>query len=91
MKSIRAALEKGLRAAVDPVINWMVRGRVHPNTLSTLGFLITCSTQSPKGEHVIYGTYLISASPYEPGDEDAVMTMQQRKLTTRATLLTPPH
>lgn len=44
MKGIRAALEKGLRAAVDPVINWMVRARVHPNTLSTLGFLITCSS-----------------------------------------------
>jgi len=39
---VRAALEKGLRAAVDPVIEWMVRRRVHPNTLSTLGFLITC-------------------------------------------------
>jgi len=44
MKSLRAALEKGLRAAVDPIINWMVRERVHPNTLSTLGFLITCSS-----------------------------------------------
>jgi len=44
MKSLRAALERGLRAAVDPIINWMVRGRVHPNTLSTLGFLITCSS-----------------------------------------------
>jgi len=44
MKSIRAALERGLRAIVDPVINWMVKERVHPNTLSTLGFLITCSS-----------------------------------------------
>jgi CDP-diacylglycerol--glycerol-3-phosphate 3-phosphatidyltransferase len=44
MKNVRAALEKALRAAVDPVINWMVRARVHPNTLSTLGFLITCSS-----------------------------------------------
>lgn len=44
MKSLRAALEKGLRKAVDPVINWLVRARVHPNTLSTLGFLITCSS-----------------------------------------------
>jgi len=44
MKKIRDALEKGLRAAVDPIINWMVRARVHPNTLSTLGFLITCSS-----------------------------------------------
>jgi hypothetical protein len=55
------------------------------------GFLITSSTQSPKGEHVIYGIYLISASPYEPGDEDAVLTMRHRKLTSSVTLLTPPH
>jgi hypothetical protein len=55
------------------------------------GFLINSSTKSPKGEHVIYGTYLISASPYEPGDEDAALTMRHRKLTTSVTLLTPPH
>lgn len=60
-------------------------------THTEAGFLITSSTQSPKGEHVIYGTYLISASPYEPGDEDAVMAMRHRKLTTRVTLLTPSH
>ena len=44
MKKIRAALEKALRAAINPVIDWMVNARVHPNTLSTLGFLITCSS-----------------------------------------------
>jgi hypothetical protein len=60
-------------------------------THTEAGFLISSSTQSPKGEHVIYGTYLISANPYEPGDEDAVLTMRDRKLTTRATLLTPLH
>jgi hypothetical protein len=60
-------------------------------THTEAGFLITSSTQSPKGEHVIYGTYLVSASPYEPGDEDAVLTMRDRKLTTSVTLLAPPH
>ena len=44
MNKIRATLEKALRAAVNPVIDWMVGARVHPNTLSTLGFLITCSS-----------------------------------------------
>ena len=44
MNSVRAALERGLRSAVDPIINWMVDRRIHPNTLSTLGFLITCSS-----------------------------------------------
>jgi hypothetical protein len=53
------------------------------------GFLITSSTQSPKGEHVIYGTYLITAGPYEAGDEDAVLAMRDRKLTTCVSLLTP--
>jgi hypothetical protein len=60
-------------------------------THTEAGFLIKSSTQSPKGEHVIYGIYLISASPYEPGDEDAVLTMRHRKLTTSVTPLTPPH
>lgn len=44
MNSIRAALERGLRAAVEPVIAALTRWRVHPNTLSTLGFLITCTS-----------------------------------------------
>ena len=44
MKRIRAALERGLRAAVEPVIAWFTRRRVHPNVLSTVGFLITCSS-----------------------------------------------
>jgi len=44
MKKLRATLERGLRKAVSPVIDWMVDARVHPNTLSTLGFLITCSS-----------------------------------------------
>lgn len=65
--------------------------RAVTGTHTEAGFLITSSTKSPKGEHVIYGTYLISASPYEPGDEDAVMAMRDRKLTTRVTLLAPPH
>ena len=60
-------------------------------THTEAGFLINSSTKSPKGEHVIYGTYLISASPYEPGDEDAALTMRHHKLTTSVTLLTLPH
>lgn len=60
-------------------------------THTEAGFLINSTTESPKGEHVIYGTYLISASPYEPGDEDAALTMRHSKLTTSVTLLAPPH
>jgi len=44
MNSPRATLERGLRSAVDPIINWLVDRRVHPNTLSTIGFLITVSS-----------------------------------------------
>lgn len=44
MKSIRAELERGLRTAVEPIIARLVASRVHPNTLSTIGFLVTCSS-----------------------------------------------
>lgn len=44
MKRIRAVLEKGLRAAVEPVVSRLTSRRVHPNVLSTAGFLITCSS-----------------------------------------------
>jgi CDP-diacylglycerol--glycerol-3-phosphate 3-phosphatidyltransferase len=44
MKRIRDALERGLRAAVEPVIAVFTRAHVHPNTLSTIGFVVTCSS-----------------------------------------------
>lgn len=44
MNAIRGTLERGLRAAVEPIMAALTRWRVHPNTLSTLGFLITCSS-----------------------------------------------
>mgnify|MGYP001179592593 CR=1 FL=1 len=44
IKRIRDLGERGLRAVVEPVVAALTRWRVHPNTLSTLGFLITCSS-----------------------------------------------
>ena len=44
MKGIREALERGLRATVEPVVAALTRWRVHPNVLSTAGFLVTCSS-----------------------------------------------
>lgn len=44
MKRFRAFLEKGLRAAVEPAVSWFTSRRIHPNILSTIGFLITCSS-----------------------------------------------
>lgn len=44
MNRIRAVLEKGLRATVEPIVSWLTSRRVHPNILSTAGFLITCSS-----------------------------------------------
>ncbi|MFQ5689230.1 MAG: CDP-alcohol phosphatidyltransferase family protein [Gemmatimonadota bacterium] len=44
MKRIRALLERALRAGVEPLISRLVRWRVHPNALSTIGFAITCSS-----------------------------------------------
>lgn len=43
MKRIRKALERGLRFVVEPAVSRLVGWRVHPNALSTAGFLITCS------------------------------------------------
>ncbi len=44
MKAFRATLERGLRATVEPVVSWLVRRRIHPNLLSTAGFVVTCSS-----------------------------------------------
>ncbi|MEJ2334757.1 MAG: CDP-alcohol phosphatidyltransferase family protein [Gemmatimonadales bacterium] len=44
MKRLRAVLEKGLRATVEPAVSWLTNRRVLPNILSTAGFLITCSS-----------------------------------------------
>jgi len=44
MEDLRKIVEKGLRKAVEPIMAALTRWRVHPNTLSTIGFLITCSS-----------------------------------------------
>ena len=44
MNLLRRAVENGLRTVVEPIIAALTRWRVHPNTLSTIGFLITCSS-----------------------------------------------
>jgi CDP-diacylglycerol--glycerol-3-phosphate 3-phosphatidyltransferase len=44
MKKLRALLERGLRAAVEPIVDWMVEKRIHPNTLSTIGFALTSTS-----------------------------------------------
>ncbi len=44
MKAFRATLERGLRATVEPAVSWFVRRRIHPNLLSTAGFVLTSSS-----------------------------------------------
>ncbi len=44
MKAFRAMLERGLRATVEPAVSWFVRRRIHPNLLSTAGFVLTSSS-----------------------------------------------
>lgn len=44
MEAVRKAVERRLVAILSPAINWMVRRRVHPNALSTTGFLVTMSS-----------------------------------------------
>jgi hypothetical protein len=60
-------------------------------TPTEAGFLITSTTECPKGEHVLYGTYLISARPYQPGDENAALRMQHSKLVTQITPVAQGH
>jgi hypothetical protein len=66
-----------------------VRTQVVPGTPTETGFLITSTADCPKGEHVLYGSYLISAQSYEPGDEYAAFRMQHFKLTTRVSVVPP--
>ncbi|MFQ5529902.1 MAG: CDP-alcohol phosphatidyltransferase family protein [Gemmatimonadota bacterium] len=44
MKQLRDLIERALRASVEPLVSALTRWRVHPNTLSSLGFLITCTS-----------------------------------------------
>ena len=41
---MRKKIERGLVAVLQPVIDALTRRRVHPNVLSTIGFLITMSS-----------------------------------------------
>jgi hypothetical protein len=59
--------------------------RASVGTPTEAGFLITSTTDCPRGEHVLYGTYLISTRPYQPGDENAALRMRHSKLETRIT------
>jgi hypothetical protein len=59
------------------------RARVSVGTSTEAGFLITSTTECPRGEHVLYGTYLISARPYQAGDENAALRMRHSRLLTR--------
>ena len=36
-------IEQTVLRALDPVTHWLVRSGVHPNTLTTAGFAVTCS------------------------------------------------
>ncbi len=44
MKAIREAAERGLRKLTEPVVSALVEARVHPNALSTAGFLVTSTS-----------------------------------------------
>jgi hypothetical protein len=64
-----------------------MHARASVGTPTEAGFLITSTAECPKGDHVLYGTYLISARPYEPGDEKAVLRMQRSKLLVHITTM----
>ena len=66
-----------------------VRTETSPGEQTEAGLLITTSAECPKGEHTVYGAYLISDQPYEPGDEDAALNLQHNKLTTHVLRIPP--
>lgn len=53
IKRLRDLGERGLRSVLEPVTATLTRWRVHPNTLSTLGFLITCTSGYFFHEHEV--------------------------------------
>jgi hypothetical protein len=77
------------QAAAQPCLCGDNPGASHAHasvgTPTEAGFLITSTTECPKGEHVLYGTYLISARPYQPGDENAALRMRHSKLVKQIT------
>ncbi len=44
VQDMRKAVERRMIAVLSPIIDPMVRRRVHPNALSTIGFLVTMSS-----------------------------------------------
>jgi len=44
VKAARAFVERLLRGLFEPLIGFLVGRRVHPNVVSTIGFLITCTS-----------------------------------------------
>ncbi len=44
MKRVRNLAERGLRRAFEPVMGWLANRRIHPNVISSVGFLVTCSS-----------------------------------------------
>ncbi len=53
MKPLRDLGERALRATFEPVMAWLTKRRVHPNIISTLGFLITCSSGYFFHQHMV--------------------------------------
>jgi hypothetical protein len=53
-----------------------------PGERTEAGFLLTVSSRCPKGDYVVYGTHLILARSYEPGDELAALNLRDDSLVT---------
>ena len=58
---------------------------VHPRT----GFLISSTPECPKGEHTLYGAYLVLDHAYQPGDEDSAVRMWRNPLTVEVSTMSP--
>ena len=48
-----------------------------------VGFKIEAHPDTPKGGYIVYGTYVISTKPYQPGDGDRALNLQTNPLKFR--------
>jgi hypothetical protein len=66
-----------------------LRARVGEGTATETGFVVTSSAECPEGDHVLYGTYVITTRPYVAGDEAEALKLKHDRLGLRVSRVPP--
>ena len=53
MKLVREMGERILRKTFEPIMAWLTKHRVHPNVISTIGFVVTCTSGYFFHQHMV--------------------------------------